>query len=399
MHIAIVTTYPPGTGSLNEYAYHFVNALLTKPEVTHVSLLVDRLPEGQHYPANTSRLSFHPCWRFNQVGSALRIVQAAKRLQPDVVLLNLQFATFGDRKIPAALGLAAPALLRAAGIPTVALLHNIMETVDLAQTGFTTNPLVETAIRTAGTLTTRLVLSADRVALTIPKYVEIIRHKYNADNALLAPHGTFDRLPEPTYTLPPGPKQIMAFGKFGTYKRVEALIEAFAMLSPDHDVELVIAGSDNPNAAGYLARMREQFGHIANVRYTGYVPEADVPRLFRRAAVVVFPYVTTTGSSGVLHQAGSFGKAVALPHIDDFTELITDEGYTGAFFQPGDPASLAAAIHGVLADDERRVAIGRQNYLASQGLPITEVVDWYLVHMEHLLAEGQSRQRFVLGTR
>ena len=50
MHIAIVTTYPPGKGSLNEYAYHFIRALRQKPEVERVTLLVDSLPDGAGYP-------------------------------------------------------------------------------------------------------------------------------------------------------------------------------------------------------------------------------------------------------------------------------------------------------------------------------------------------------------
>ena len=42
-----------------------------------------------------------------------------------------------------------------------------------------------------------------------------------------------------------GPRQIMAFGKFGTYKRVEDLVDAFRLLKQSEtyrDVELVIAG-------------------------------------------------------------------------------------------------------------------------------------------------------------
>ena len=50
MRIALVTTFPPGKGSLNEYAYHFVRALRRKPEVSEVILLVDELPAGESYP-------------------------------------------------------------------------------------------------------------------------------------------------------------------------------------------------------------------------------------------------------------------------------------------------------------------------------------------------------------
>ena len=42
--------------------------------------------------------------------------------------------------------------------------------------------------------------------------------------------------------------------------------------------------------------------------------------IFDEAAVVVFPYTATTGSSGVLHQAGSYGKAVVMPDLGDLAE-------------------------------------------------------------------------------
>jgi glycosyltransferase involved in cell wall biosynthesis len=121
------------------------------------------------------------------------------------------------------------------------------------------------------------------------------------------------------------------------------------------------------------------------VRYTGYVAEEDVPRIFGEAAAVVFPYTSTTGSSGVLHQAGDYGKAVVLPKIGDLAELIAEEGYTGEFFEPNNPQSLADALTRILDEPERRMEMGRQNYLAARGLPLGEVVDWYLLHIEVLL--------------
>jgi glycosyltransferase involved in cell wall biosynthesis len=129
---------------------------------------------------------------------------------------------------------------------------------------------------------------------------------------------------------------------------------------------------------------------VAGIRFTGYVAEEDVAEVFHAAAVVVFPYTSTTGSSGVLHQAGDYGKAVVLPHIGDFAEVIAEEGYAGEFFEPGDVQSLADAIARVIDDPARRRQLGEQNYAASRGLPIAEVVDWYLLHFQMLIDEKQE---------
>jgi glycosyltransferase involved in cell wall biosynthesis len=412
MRIAIITTHPPGQGSLNEYAYHFVRFLRHKPEVSEIILLPDELPPGQQYefttlqpnhtdnahgqsytsvPSHTAPVRVIPCWRFGAWNNTLRILKAIRQTRPDVVLFNLQFATFGGRKIPATLGLLAPALTKFSGFPAVILLHNIIETVDLKSAGFGTNPLIETLIRFFGRIVTRLLLSANLVAVTIPKYVDILTADYGAANVILAPHGSFDdSVTAPPLDLPPGPLQIMTFGKFGTYKRVEILVEAVKLLQTRgyDNLELVIAGTDSPNAAGYLAGVEQHYADVPGLRFTGYVAEEDVPRIFGDAAVVVFPYTSTTGSSGVLHQAGDYAKAVVLPNLGDFAELIKEEGYTGEFFEPENADSLADALARLIDNPERRRKIGQQNFLAAHGLPIGEVVDWYLLHFETLLNQS-----------
>ena len=402
LRIAMVTCHPPGLGSLNEYAFHFVRYLRRKPEVDSLHLLVDELPDGESYssfkdettPADALPIEFVPCWKFGAINNPARIVRTVRKLRPDVVLFNIQFASFGAGKVSAAVGLSTPALVRAAGYKTMVLLHNIMETVDLKSAGFGNNAIMERVIRGFGNVMTRTILKADIVALTIPKYVEILEQKYGADNVVLAPHGSFEAQEDaepPSFDLPSGAMQIMTFGKFGTYKKVDGLIEAFHKLSVNGrssskrpPLELVIAGSDSPNAKGYLASMGEKYSDVPNVRYTGYVAEEDVPRIFGDAAVVVFPYTSTTGSSGVLHQAGDYGKAVVLPDIGDFAEVIREEGYTGEFFEPSNVDSLADAISRVIDDPDNRRRIGMQNYEASHGIAIDEIVDWYILHMQTL---------------
>jgi glycosyltransferase involved in cell wall biosynthesis len=394
LRIAVVTTHPPSKSTLNEYGFHFIKALRQKPEVEELILLLEELPDGQQYAFDEAGapVSIQQCWRFDALNNATRILSAVRQAEPDVVLFNLQFATFGSGKAAAAIGLTAPALVKAAGYSTVVLLHNIMETVDLDSAGFADNRLMSTLIRAFGNITTRLLLRADLVALTIPKYVEILESKYKAENVILAPHGTFETPPMPDFELPEGPMRVMTFGKFGTYKKVEELIEATDMLrSNGHpNVELVIAGSDSPNTPGYLENAAQVYEDIGGVTFTGYVPEEEVPRIFSESAVVVFPYTSTTGSSGVLHQAGGYGKAVVLPNIGDLSELITEEGYVGEFFEPASAESLRDAIARVLDDPERRVQMGRQNYLASCGLPIADVVDWYVLHMQELIKNKEG---------
>lgn len=126
----------------------------------------------------------------------------------------------------------------------------------------------------------------------------------------------------------------------------------------------------------------------------GIFPEEDVPHLFQEAAVVVFPYNSTTGSSGVLHQAGSYGNVAVLPNLGDFAELIQEEGYVAQFFNPDDVEQLANAIEHYLADQSARETDGLKNYFAACGLPMSSVIDWYLLHFEMLIEKNSSQQSY-----
>ena len=298
---------------------------------------------------------------------------------------------FGDKKIAAALGLMLPLVCKLKGIPNIVLLHNILEQVDLGSAGFTSNKFLQKVYNFIGTSLTKLILQADLVALTIQKYVDILEDKYQASNVTMIPHGTFEIASEPKQELPEGPLKVMTFGKFGTYKKVESMIEAVEKVrkSSGLDLEIVIAGTDNPNVAGYLDRVKEQYKHVPQITFTGYVEENEVPKLFEESAVVVFPYTSTTGSSGVLHQAGSYGKAVVMPNLGDLALLVKDEGYQGEFFEPTSVDSLAVAIENIVGNETYRIEQGMANYKAATSYPMERITNIYMRNFESILLGKQ----------
>lgn len=386
MRLAIVTAYPPSKVTLTEYGYHLVKHFRLQEEVTEIVLLTD-VTEGEKdldFEGDGCKIIVKECWSFNDYTNLFKISNAISKTKPDAVLFNLQFLKFGDKKIPAALGLMLPMICKFKGIPTISLLHNILEQVDLENAGFTKNRVLQRIYNFIGSTLTRFVLSSDILAVTISKYVSILESKYKARNIALIPHGSFETPPEPNYKLPKGPKQVMAFGKFGTYKKVEILIEAVELIRnrTSEDIEIVIAGTDSPNTPGYLDSMKEKYNHVPKIRFTGYVAEEDVPGLFGDSAVTVFPYTSTTGSSGVLHQAGSYGNAVVLPDLGDLSILVREEGYIGEFFDPSSTESLADAIEKIISQEDYRVALGKTNYKAACSLPMSEITRMYIEYFK-----------------
>tara|TARA_R110002051_G_scaffold301713_1_gene369679 strand:+ start:5873 stop:7105 length:1233 start_codon:yes stop_codon:yes gene_type:complete len=388
MKLAIVTAYPPSKVTLTEYGYHLVKHFRLQKEVTEIVLITDKTKEAKElsFEEEGCKISVKECWDFNSYTNFFRINKVISETKPDAVLFNLQFLKFGDKKIPAAMGLLLPLFCKLRGIPTISLLHNILEQVDLENAGITKNKWLQKIYNFIGTTLTRFVLASDVLAVTISKYKTILENKYGARNVALIPHGAFETPPEPDFQLPEGPKQVMAFGKFGTYKKVEILIEAVELIRKrtQENIEIVIAGTDSPNTPGYLESVAEKYAHVEQLRFTGYVAEEDVPVIFGDSAVVVFPYTSTTGSSGVLHQAGSYGNAVALPDLGDLSILVKEEGYMGEFFDADSANSLADAIEKIVSNDAYRIYLGKTNYKAACSLPMSAITQMYVDYFKSI---------------
>ncbi len=399
MKLGIVTAYPPSKVTLNEYAYHLVKHFRQHNEVSELILYTDVMPQEAdlEFEEDGCAITVKPCWKFNDYFNLFKITKAIKETKPDAVLYNLQFMKFGDSKIPAALGLFTPWMTKLMRIPTIILLHNIMEAVDLDSAGFTKNKLKAKVFNFIGVKLTEVMLKADRVAVTISKYVTTLEGKYLARNVRLIPHGTFEIPEEPSYTSDEGPLKIMTFGKFGTYKKVEALIEAVEMvrIRTNRDLEIVIAGTDNPNTPGYLANVQKTYSQVPNLRFTGYVEEEDVPAIFSESAMVVFPYTSTTGSSGVLHQAGSYGKAVVMPDLGDLSILVKEEGYRGEFFDPNSVRSLSKAIEKLVVNEQHRITIAKANYKAATALPMSLIADMYVNAFNEIIEQKDTNKLMV----
>jgi glycosyltransferase involved in cell wall biosynthesis len=395
MKLAIVTAYPPSKVTLSEYAYNLVKHFRQNKDITEVILLTDKT-EGVKdisFIETGCKITVKECWKFNSYLNLISVTKAINKTKPDAVLFNLQFMKFGDNKIAAALGLLLPVVCKLNRIPNIVLLHNILEEVDLELAGFASNKFLQKAYGFIGTSLTKLLLQADIVAVTLQKYVDVLEKKYTVNNVLLFPHGTFEVSNEkPNFSINSSPFQIMTFGKFGTYKKVESLIDAVIIVreTTGLDLEVVIAGTDNQNALGYLAKIQEDYKHVPQIRFTGYVKEQDVSRLFKESALVVFPYTSTTGSSGVLHQAGSYGKAVVMPDLGDLALLVKDEGYQGEFFEPNNIQSMALAIESLIKNETHRLTIAKANYKAATAYPMQKITTMYFNQFKYIIDEKQK---------
>ncbi len=392
--LALISAFLPARNSLNEYGFHLAKAFARRDDIERIVIIADKVdelePELQIHP----KIEVRRVWRFNKISAALDIVKALKEVSPHYALFNLQTASFGDKEIPAALGLFAPMLSQKAKIPTGVIMHNLIDAVDLNQTNLAGHNFRQKIVSFAGTVFNKVLLSSGYVSVTLDSFLEILHHKYKAENAFLVPHGSFNC--EKSVDVPKlsaRPNRIVTMGKFGTYKKLERMISAVQRLNKENyaarPIELVVGGSDHPATNGYMDELRAQHANDKNIVFHGYVAEEDVPKFFKQGRVAVFDYDSTTGSSGVLHQAATFGTTPIYPLMGDFIDVTQREGLKGFNYIPLDEDSLMQTIDKALSMPEKAQQIADSN------LSVSKVLSMDIIAAMHMrLLEGVERCRF-----
>jgi glycosyltransferase involved in cell wall biosynthesis len=382
--IALVSAFPPGQRSLNEYGLHFARALASQPDVAEVVVLADRLDTPETELDLGPKIRVRRVWDFNSSATPLRLLHALRSEKIDAVIWNLQTASFGDRELPAALGLLTPALARLGGWRSGIIAHNIVAGIDLEATTLKGQRLRQAIVRLGGAAITRAMCAASYITVTLRSYADILARQAPGADASLVPHGTFDTGQRAWVAQADRPMRIVTMGKFGTYKRLETLLAAFDRLREMPGVpplELVIGGTDHPNSPGYMSNLALSRDADPAVSFAGYVAEEDVPAFFESGRLAVFDYEATTGSSGVLHQAASLGAVPIFPRIGDFVDLCEDEDLTGGHFTPGDPEALADMMRELLTDTAGAERIAQANRRAVEAVPMTDIAAWHVAKL------------------
>jgi len=372
MKIALITSFPPSRHALNEYGFH-VAEQLRQERCVDLTVLGDYLTE----PADElPGFKVTRCWGFGKNRNLASLVRAIRKLKPDVAWFNLGFASFGDKPLAAVLGLVAPAAARLNGVYSHITLHQLFETVNLEDAAVSSPRLY----RAGGWLATHLLLSANSLSVLMPAYRRTLDEKYRRGRVSVRSHGIFAGEPDPPdFTRRGNPThRILAFGKWGTYKRVELLIEAFNQVAVKFpNVKLVIGGGDHPKTVGYVNSMAQRYASD-RIEFLGYVPEGAIADLFRDASVAVMPYTSSAGSSGVAHLAAQYGVPVIASGIQDFRDLAEHEGIAMRFFTPGDAGSLVEQMLLALNSPEELQEMAWQSYAAGVAMSMPQVVREYI---------------------
>ena len=184
---------------------------------------------------------------------------------------------------------------------------------------------------------------------------------------------------EQRYNLPPRPR-ILFVSRLMRDKEIDVLIRAMPIVCAEIPAHLLIVGrgQDQPR----LERIRAELGLEDWVHFLNFVPEEDLPAIYRASDLFAIASTCEVQSIPTLQAAATAlpvvaADAVALP------EAVAD-GQSGILVQPHDPEGTAQAILSILRDPERAARMGRAGLMLAQPHANERMFDLYEeLYLEH----------------
>src|SRR5882762_3252458 len=146
---------------------------------------------------------------------------------------------------------------------------------------------------------------------------------------------------------------ILFFGRIWEYKGLEYLIRAEPSISARVPrVRILIAGQGE-DFSRYARMMVHPERFIVD---NEFISEERTAEYFRRASIVVLPYIEAS-QSGVIPLAYSAGKPIVATRVGGLPEMV-EHGNTGYLVAPRDTAELAESVTRLLLDAPLRRQMG-----------------------------------------
>ena len=358
-HVALLGNFPPRRCGIATFTADVAAALASGfPEIAVDVYAMDDDGGPYAYPAIvTATIGAHDPAGYR--AAAQRIEASGAEL----LWVQHEFGIFGG---PAGGHLLA--LLDALTIPVAVTLHTVLANPSPEQ-----RRVMDALVRRAS----RLIVMAERGR-------DILIQTYGARPAQIdvIPHGVPDRPLADTETKKQplglaGHDVLMTFGLLSPGKGIETMIEALPAIVARHPRALyVILGATHPHLVAsegeaYRDRLRGLAGELgvaAHIRWVdAFLETDDLLDYLGAADVYVTPYLGAQQmTSGTLAYAVALGVPVVSTPYVHANELL--RGGHGRLVGFGDAAGFAAAVCGLLADEDERQRMRRANHALGRGM-------------------------------
>jgi glycosyltransferase involved in cell wall biosynthesis len=274
---------------------------------------------GATLPEESSRdpIELVSCWVHN---SALSLMAAGRQIirssrDLDAMLFNTYVTAYGRSKSANAVGLSLPTTIaRLSRIPTFVYMHNFVETQDVVKLGYSpsrpvrwlVHELERSLLRTTNVIVP-LRSQAERVSQSLGSKPQVWLFPF-LESYLVAASSAQRQIAAPT----PGPlrAKVLLMGSWGPQKELMGGLQALeAVLLSGQDLEITVAGGANVNFPGYLSSLISGLNPLLRSRtnFAGALPDVELFQLVLSHDLLVLPYRTTGGYSGVMNFASLAG--------------------------------------------------------------------------------------------
>lgn len=146
---------------------------------------------------------------------------------------------------------------------------------------------------------------------------------------------------------------------FWYHKNHINLIRAVDLIKKRHgkNVPLVFVGLKKNNFEN-AQKVIKQLGLEEQVKYLGYIPDEELPYLYKLAEALIMPSLFESLSLPIW-EAFSLGVPVISSNVCALGEQVND---AGLLFDPNDPEDMAKRIYSVMFDDSLRKKLIQKGY-------------------------------------
>jgi len=236
-------------------------------------------------------------------------------------------------------------------------------------------------LRLYGPFLRTVLRKADRILVSSPRYLDSspwlqpVREK-----CVVVPLGVDTRRFVPLEAPYTGCPTLLFVGRLRYYKGLDTLLRAMAALP--ESVVLRIVGTGEQQAP--LQALAKDLGILSRVEFIGDVADEDLPAEYHRASLFVLPANARAEAFGiVLLEAMASGLPCVTTEVGTGTSWVVQNGVTGRVAPARDPAAMAQAIAGILANPAMlhqmgQAARARVEAEFTQSLMVDRVMEVYL---------------------
>jgi glycosyltransferase involved in cell wall biosynthesis len=176
---------------------------------------------------------------------------------------------------------------------------------------------------------------------------------------------------------PTGWLRIAYLGGLVPHKGVHTAVESVARLleiAPDLKPRLTVVGAGHPGYERRLHELTSQLGIEDRVRFTGSVPNEQVPDVLARHDILVVPSVVEEGFGRVIVEGMAAGMVVVGTATGGSAEILVD-GVNGLVFPPEDAWALAECLNRLAQDPALYARLAAEGKKTSAHFDISEMTN------------------------